>query len=144
MLAGHGKWGQAVSKQSQSQITTAPPHLDKGNGPTLLCLWAHMANHKTVGAAAAEHGRHHPTLAGARQESADPMWGLHTQPSTLPAPVRQTMSLRAPPSHLNRPSVMSAQSLPRPAPMIALVGVSISGMPGPPLGPSYRITTTEP
>ena len=35
-----------------------------------------------------------------------------------------------------RPSVMSAQSWPRPAPMMALVGVSISGMPGPPLGPS--------
>ena len=28
--------------------------------------------------------------------------------------------------------------------MIALVGVSISGMPGPPLGPSYRITITAP
>ena len=34
------------------------------------------------------------------------------------------------------PSVSSAHSLPRPAPMMALVGVSISGMPGPPLGPS--------
>jgi len=44
----------------------------------------------------------------------------------------------------NRPSVISATSLPRPAPMIALVGVSISGMPGPPLGPSYLITTTIP
>ena len=28
--------------------------------------------------------------------------------------------------------------------MMALVGVSISGMPGPPLGPSYRITITAP
>lgn len=28
--------------------------------------------------------------------------------------------------------------------MMALVGVSISGMPGPPLGPSKRITTTIP
>ena len=28
--------------------------------------------------------------------------------------------------------------------MMALVGVSISGMPGPPLGPSYRITMTAP
>ena len=36
-----------------------------------------------------------------------------------------------------RPSVMSAHSLPSPAPMMADVGVSISGMPGPPLGPSY-------
>lgn len=47
-------------------------------------------------------------------------------------------------AHLKRPSVMSAHSLPRPAPMMAEVGVSISGMPGPPLGPSYRMTTTEP
>ena len=30
------------------------------------------------------------------------------------------------------------------APMMALVGVSISGMPGPPLGPSKRMTTTMP
>ena len=36
----------------------------------------------------------------------------------------------------NLPSVISATSLPKPAPMIAEVGVSISGMPGPPLGPS--------
>jgi hypothetical protein len=28
--------------------------------------------------------------------------------------------------------------------MMALVGVSISGMPGPPLGPSYLITMTAP
>ena len=44
----------------------------------------------------------------------------------------------------NLPSVMSATSLPSPAPMIAEVGVSISGIPGPPFGPSYRITTTSP
>mmetsp|Transcript_27655 Transcript_27655/g.110745 ORF Transcript_27655/g.110745 Transcript_27655/m.110745 type:complete len:383 (-) Transcript_27655:695-1843(-) len=43
-----------------------------------------------------------------------------------------------------RPSVMSAVTSPRPAPMMAEVGVSISGSPGPPLGPSYRMTTTEP
>mmetsp|Transcript_108 Transcript_108/g.281 ORF Transcript_108/g.281 Transcript_108/m.281 type:complete len:338 (-) Transcript_108:568-1581(-) len=42
-----------------------------------------------------------------------------------------------------RPSVISAHWSPRPAPMIAEVGVSISGIPGPPLGPSYRMTTTE-
>ena len=44
----------------------------------------------------------------------------------------------------NLPSVMSATELPKPAPMMAEEGVSISGMPGPPLGPSYRITTTMP
>ena len=44
----------------------------------------------------------------------------------------------------NRPSVIKATSLPSPAPMIAEVGVSISGMPGPPLGPSYRMITTIP
>lgn len=35
-------------------------------------------------------------------------------------------------------------TFPRPAPIIALVGVNISGMPGPPLGPSPLMTTTFP
>ncbi len=35
-----------------------------------------------------------------------------------------------------RPSVIKATSAPRPAPMMAEVGVSISGIPGPPFGPS--------
>jgi len=35
-------------------------------------------------------------------------------------------------------------TFPRPAPIIALVGVNISGIPGPPFGPSPRITTTFP
>src|SRR5204862_203543 len=43
-----------------------------------------------------------------------------------------------------RPSVMSPTLSPSPAPMIAEVGESISRMPGPPLGPSYRITTMSP
>ena len=43
-----------------------------------------------------------------------------------------------------RPSVIRAHSEPRPAPMMAEVGFSISGMPGPPCGPSYLITTTLP
>ncbi len=36
----------------------------------------------------------------------------------------------------NRPSVISAQALPRPRPFRKDVGYSISCMPGPPLGPS--------
>lgn len=32
--------------------------------------------------------------------------------------------------------------MPRPAPIIRLVGLSISGIPGPPFGPRYRRTTT--
>lgn len=36
------------------------------------------------------------------------------------------------------------QTFPSPAPIIALVGVNISGIPGPPLGPSPLITTTFP
>ena len=43
-----------------------------------------------------------------------------------------------------RPSVISATDLPRPAPMTAEVIRNISGMPGPPLGPSYRMTITSP
>lgn len=39
---------------------------------------------------------------------------------------------------------MSATESPSPAPMMAEEGVNISGMPGPPLGPSYRMTTTMP
>ena len=37
---------------------------------------------------------------------------------------------------LNRPSVISATSLPSPAPATAAVTASISGMPGEPFGPS--------
>ena len=44
----------------------------------------------------------------------------------------------------NRPSVISAQARPRPLPLRKLVGYSISCMPGPPLGPSYRMITTSP
>ena len=36
----------------------------------------------------------------------------------------------------NRPSVMSAHTLPRPRPLMNDVGYSISCMPGPPAGPS--------
>ena len=43
-----------------------------------------------------------------------------------------------------RPSVSSRTSLPRPAPLIAPVICSISRMPGPPFGPSQRMTTTSP
>ncbi len=42
----------------------------------------------------------------------------------------------------NRPSVISATSFPSPRPMMADVGDSISCMPGPPRGPSLRMTTT--
>ncbi|CRF96153.1 Uncharacterised protein [Streptococcus pneumoniae] len=41
-----------------------------------------------------------------------------------------------------RPSVIKATSFPNPLPTIEEVGASISGMPGPPFGPSYLITTT--
>ena len=44
----------------------------------------------------------------------------------------------------NRPSVTSAQARPSPLPLRKLVGYSISCIPGPPRGPSYRITTTSP
>mmetsp|Transcript_30771 Transcript_30771/g.99192 ORF Transcript_30771/g.99192 Transcript_30771/m.99192 type:complete len:276 (-) Transcript_30771:147-974(-) len=43
-----------------------------------------------------------------------------------------------------RPSVTRATFSERPAPTMAEVGVSISGMPGPPFGPWYRTTTTAP
>ena len=43
-----------------------------------------------------------------------------------------------------RPSVSSATLSPRPSPTSAAVTSSISRMPGPPLGPSLRITTTSP
>ena len=43
-----------------------------------------------------------------------------------------------------RPSVISATCSPSPSPWIAAVTASISRMPGPPAGPSLRITTTSP
>ena len=44
----------------------------------------------------------------------------------------------------NLPSVIRATVDPSPIPAIADVGLSISLIPGPPLGPSYLITTTSP
>src|SRR5581483_781039 len=44
----------------------------------------------------------------------------------------------------NRPSVISAQLRPSPLPLRNEVGYSISCMPGPPRGPSYRMITTSP
>jgi hypothetical protein len=42
-------------------------------------------------------------------------------------------------------AVAARSAKPKPySPMMAEVGVSISGMPGPPLGPSYRMTITAP
>jgi len=45
---------------------------------------------------------------------------------------------------LKRPSVISATSSPRPAPLTAPVTASISRIPGPPTGPSLRMTITSP
>ena len=47
---------------------------------------------------------------------------------------------RVPPENL--PSVNRTTDSPSPMPEMAEVGESISRMPGPPLGPSYRITIT--
>ncbi|MNY49977.1 hypothetical protein D3C86_1854490 [compost metagenome] len=44
----------------------------------------------------------------------------------------------------NLPSVINATDFPNPAPIIAEVGFSISGIPGAPTGPSFLITTTSP
>ena len=44
----------------------------------------------------------------------------------------------------NRPSVISPTVSPSPVPIVAEVADSISRMPGPPFGPSSRITTTSP
>ena len=45
---------------------------------------------------------------------------------------------------LKRPSVSSATEPPNPSPTIAAVTPSISRMPGPPFGSSFRMTTTSP
>ena len=44
----------------------------------------------------------------------------------------------------NLPSVIKATELPKPAPIMADVGLSISDIPGPPFGPQYLMTTTFP
>ena len=44
----------------------------------------------------------------------------------------------------NRPSVTKATSAPWPVPLTAAVMASISCIPGPPLGPSYRTTMASP
>ena len=43
-----------------------------------------------------------------------------------------------------RPSVINATDFPKPAPIINEVGFNISGIPGPPFGPTYLMTTTSP
>ena len=53
-----------------------------------------------------------------------------------------TMKPRVAPE--KRPSVSRATESPSPSPMIAAVTASISRMPGPPAGPSLRMTTTSP
>jgi hypothetical protein len=64
-----------------------------------------------------------------------PRWEIrHNDPSTASGATWPIQKPWVPP--LNRPSVTSAQSPPRPAPFIAPVTASISRMPGPPLGPS--------
>ena len=63
-------------------------------------------------------------------------------PSTASGATCPTQKPCVPPE--NRPSVTSAASAPRPAPFIAPVTASISRIPGPPFGPSYRITTMSP
>ena len=53
------------------------------------------------------------------------------------APSGETWPMAAPRvAPEKRPSVMSATSLSSPMPQMALVGLSISRMPGPPFGPS--------
>ena len=44
----------------------------------------------------------------------------------------------------NLPSVIKATSFPNPAPISSPVGLSISGIPGAPLGPDCLITITDP
>ena len=44
----------------------------------------------------------------------------------------------------NLPSVTNATCLPKPFPIIAELGFNISGIPGPPFGPQFLITTTFP
>ncbi len=63
-------------------------------------------------------------------------------PSCASGVICPTTNPWVPPENL--PSVINATSLPRPAPIIAAVGFNISGIPGPPFGPSYLMTTTLP
>ena len=63
-------------------------------------------------------------------------------PWTASGAMWPTMKPRVAPE--KRPSVISATESPSPSPTIAAVTASISRMPGPPAGPSLRITTTSP
>src|SRR5579875_781044 len=63
-------------------------------------------------------------------------------PSAASGATCPTIKPRVPP--LKRPSVKSATLSPRPSPTIAAVTPNISRIPGPPRGPSYRMTTTSP
>ena len=63
-------------------------------------------------------------------------------PCAASGPTWPTQKPRVAPE--KRPSVMSATFLPMPWPDSAAVVASISRMPGPPAGPSLRMTMTSP
>lgn len=114
--------------------------MDKCNRPAYLCFWDNVANYEPMGASQKQ-------------------WRQDAQSGTNE--IRGWMGDAHPP--LNLPSVRQATSWPSPAPIIRLVGLSISGMPdftilssqdnsdtlrplndlpGPPFGPRYLRTTT--
>lgn len=105
------------------------PVFHKSNGATDLRLRSDMSN--------AEPVTRLRQIIVERQSSVEKGWGVSfelflTQSFAPPSPLAQETYL--PPENL--PSVSSATQSPKPAPMIAEVGVSISGKPGPPFGPS--------
>jgi len=63
-------------------------------------------------------------------------------PSAASGDMCPTHGPRVPPENL--PSVIRATESPSPMPISVAVGASISLMPGPPLGPSYLMTSTSP
>lgn len=85
------------------------PVFDQRNRATLLCFGYDVPNTETVRSAR-----------------------LSVREVGFPSRARSEMWTHPP---LNRPSVKHATSWPSPAPIMRLVGLSISRMPGPPLGP---------
>src|SRR5208283_4678264 len=131
-----------------SVVVTAPYAAD----PTLAAYFAKTPPRKLGSGARQERKRSSITAAGTARSSERASTSMtisspsRTAASGPPAAASGAacpiINPRVPP--LKRPSVTSATLSPKPAPTIAAVTLSISRIPGPPLGPSYAMTTTSP
>src|SRR5215204_1507864 len=144
--ARHADNPDARPVRDQSQ--TAPVAADPTRRAYLartprLCLAAGGTHPSRRAASSASSTRRSSVLASTSRRTRSPLrTNAIGPPSTASGATCPMHRPVVPPE--NRPSVTSRTDFPRPAPLIAPVTASISRMPGPPLGPSYRMITASP